>query len=58
MTIQYIIVGLIIAIATGIVIYKLIRSLTHPIIKCDGCAISGCGGCAVKEVHLKARKNK
>ncbi|MCX6283325.1 MAG: FeoB-associated Cys-rich membrane protein [Bacteroidetes bacterium] len=53
MMIQYIIVGSIIASALGSVVYKLIRSIEKPAVKCDGCA-SGCGGCAIGE--LKAKK--
>ena len=53
MTIQYSIIGLIIATSVGIVAFRLIRSITKPVSKCDGCATSH-GGCAVHE--LKAKK--
>ncbi|MEI8007415.1 MAG: FeoB-associated Cys-rich membrane protein [Bacteroidota bacterium] len=54
MIIQYIIVSLIIASAAGTVVFRLVKSVSHPSGKCDGCASSGCGGCAVQE--LKAKK--
>ncbi|MEI7491215.1 MAG: FeoB-associated Cys-rich membrane protein [Bacteroidota bacterium] len=52
MTVQYIIVGFIIAFALGSVVFKLIRSIVKPVSKCDGCA-SGCGGCAISELKTK-----
>ncbi|MCX6241075.1 MAG: FeoB-associated Cys-rich membrane protein [Bacteroidetes bacterium] len=53
MTIQYIIVGLIIASALGSIAYRLIRSVKKPAGPCGGC-VSSCGGCSIHE--LKARK--
>lgn len=53
MTIQYIIVGLIVASAVGSIVLRLIRSIKKPVSKCDGCS-AGCGGCAIHE--LKAKK--
>jgi len=54
MIIQYIIVSLIIASATGTVVYRVMKSVTHPSSKCTGCASAACGGCALHE--LKAKK--
>jgi len=58
MLIQYIIVSLIIASATGTVLYRVVRSVTHPSGKCHGCASSGCGGCQVKELQVKIAKSE
>jgi len=54
MTIQYIIVGLIIASATGNAVFRLIRSGRRPAGKCDGCSAK-CNLKAVQE--LKGRKS-
>ncbi|MEI6883748.1 MAG: FeoB-associated Cys-rich membrane protein [Bacteroidota bacterium] len=48
MTTQYIIVGLIITLAAGNMVYRLIRSIVKPSSKCDGCS-SNCGRCALQE---------
>jgi hypothetical protein len=56
MIVQYIIVSLIIASAAGTVVYRVVRSMTHPSDKCEGCASSGCAGCAVKELQMKIKK--
>jgi len=53
MIIQNIIVLLIIASAAGTVVYRLVRAVIRPAGKCDGCASSGCGGCAIHELKSK-----
>ncbi|NCA75250.1 MAG: FeoB-associated Cys-rich membrane protein [Alphaproteobacteria bacterium] len=53
MIVQNIIVGLIVSAAAGSVIYRFVRSLTHPASKCDGCASSACGGCAIRGLKEK-----
>ena len=57
MTIQYIIIGLIIASALGNVAFKLIGSIVKPVSKCDGCP-TGKGGCAISELKTKNNLKK
>jgi hypothetical protein len=42
--------------AAGIALYRIIKSLTNPLKKCNGCG-KGCGGCSLEdlkhEIELK-----
>lgn len=53
MTWQYIIIGIIIAIATGITVVRFIRFFTIPESKCEGCAMKG-KGCDLKTFKLRS----
>jgi hypothetical protein len=47
MTIQYIIVGIIIATAVGTAVWRILRPVVNPKGKCGCCASSGCAGCPI-----------
>lgn len=56
MTWQYIIIGIIIAAATGITVVRFIRFFTLPESKCDGCAMRG-KGCDMKAFTLRSAES-
>lgn len=58
---QVIITIIIVAIAIGVAIYRMVRYLRHPLRGCDGCE-KNCSGCSLedlkKEIEEKKSKNK
>jgi uncharacterized membrane protein len=56
---QYIIIGIIVAAALGITVYRLIRHLRNPLRHCEGCA-SACSGCALEQLkkEIDSKKGK
>lgn len=43
--------------ATGIALYRIIKSLTNPLKKCNGCG-KGCGGCSPEELKHEIELKK
>ncbi len=55
--IQEIIVIVIIAAAAGVVLYRLVGYLLHPLSKCESCAMS-CSGCSLEDLKKEIQEKK
>ncbi len=51
---QLILTGIIIAAASGIVVYRLVRFFRNPVSKCSGCSMN-CSGCALEDIKKMSR---
>lgn len=54
---QIIIVAVIIAVAAGIAVARIIRYFRNPLRKCDGCGMS-CDGCPLEKLKEQKKKDR
>ena len=54
---QIIIVAVIVAVAAGITVVRLIRYFRDPLRKCDGCGMS-CNGCPLEKLKEQKKKSR
>jgi hypothetical protein len=54
---QVIITIIIVAIAIGVAIYRMVRYLRHPLRGCDGCE-KNCSGCSLEDLKKEIEEKK
>jgi hypothetical protein len=55
MTFQVIITVIIVAVALGFAIYRIVRSLRNPLKGCEGCDLN-CAGCSLEDLKREIKE--